>query len=221
MKNCLWGIAAFLVSLSVSFADTMVAEHVTAPTPRSEDSTDRHYQEDKIDMQFNTGVLFSGIAGPKIRKFDYEQTNLRLGWMLNSPGDVDNPFRGNVEAVLELSGSGVFSDYGSVVFGPTGLVRYNFVQPNWFAVPYIQIGAGIVYIDAYETASQRAIGQAFEFTPQAGVGVRFLIDDNWSLDVEGKFHHISNAGIANRNLGVNAGGGFIGFTYFFDKLWKD
>jgi hypothetical protein len=34
------------------------------------------------------------------------------------------------------------------------------------------------------------------------------------------FHHISNASIANRNDGVNALGGFIGATYYFDKLWQ-
>jgi hypothetical protein len=46
------------------------------------------------------------------------------------------------------------------------------------------------------------------------------VAEDWSVDVEGMFHHISNASIASRNDGVNALGGFIGATYYFDKLWK-
>jgi Lipid A 3-O-deacylase (PagL) len=38
---------------------------------------------------------------------------------------------------------------------------------------------------------------------------------NASLDVEGGVQHISNGGLAGRNLGVNAFGGALGFTYYF------
>ncbi|NDF17669.1 MAG: hypothetical protein EB079_06865 [Verrucomicrobia bacterium] len=38
---------------------------------------------------------------------------------------------------------------------------------------------------------------------------------------EGAFQHISNANTSARNQGVNAYGGFVGFTYVFDKIWND
>lgn len=181
---------------------------------------DERFIEDRISFQVASGVLFSPTGiGPNHPTFNYAQTNLRLGWMLNTPGE-DHPLRGNFEAILELSASGVFDGFGDIVIGPTALVRYNFVQPNWVVVPYIQAGAGIVYTDAYQDHSQDAIGQAIEFTPQASVGAKFLVAKDWSVDIEGMFHHISNASIANRNDGVNALGGLIGATYYFDKLWK-
>lgn len=180
---------------------------------------EERFVEDRITVQAVTGALFSPVGiGPDHPTFNYAQTNLRLGWMLNSPGE-DHPLRGNFEAILELSASGVFNGFGNVLIGPSALVRYNFVQPGWIVVPYIQGGAGIVYTDAYEDRSQRAIGQAIEFTPQASIGARFLVAEDWSVDVEGMFHHISNANLADRNKGINALGGFVGASYYFDKLW--
>jgi hypothetical protein len=68
--------------------------------------------------------------------------------------------------------------------------------------------------------TQKLIGQSIEFTPQGSVGLRYLLAGNWSFDAEFMFHHISNAGLAERNIGVNGFGGFIGFTYLFDTPWE-
>jgi hypothetical protein len=210
---------AFL--LTFTFAATLLAGvEMSAPAALRPALEDQRYVEDRITFQVVSGALFSPIGvGPDHPTFNYAQTNLRLGWMLNTPGQ-DHPLRGNFEAIIELSTSGIFNGFGDIIIGPTALVRYNFVQPGWKVVPYIQGGAGIVYTDAYEDRTQDAIGQAIEFTPQASVGAKFLVAEDWSVDVEGMFHHISNASIASRNDGVNALGGFIGATYYFDKLWK-
>jgi len=111
----------------------------------------------------------------------------------------------------------VFDGAGSYLLGPSIHVRYNFTQPEWKFVPYIQLGGGLTFTDAHEDQSQRAIGQELEFTPQAAIGFRYLIDSQGSLDAEFIYHHISNAGLADRNLGINALGGMIGFSYFFDN----
>jgi hypothetical protein len=213
--------AAFLIAFALAFAATLLAGvEMSAPAALRPALEDDRYIEDRITFQVVSGALFSPVGlGPDHPTFNYAQTNLRLGWMLNSPGQ-DHPLRGNFEAIIELSTSGIFNGFGDIIIGPTALVRYNFVQPDWKVVPYIQAGAGIVYTDAYEDRTQDAIGQAIEFTPQASVGAKFLVAKDWSVDVEGMFHHISNASIANRNDGVNALGGFIGATYYFDKLWK-
>lgn len=180
---------------------------------------DERFIEDRITFQVVSGALFSPVGlGPDHPTFNYAPTNLRLGWMLNSPGE-DHPLRGNFEAIIELSASGIFNGFGDIIIGPTALVRYNFVQPGWKVVPYIQAGAGIVYTDAYEDRTQDAIGQAIEFTPQASVGAKILVSREWSVDVESMFHHISNASISSRNDGTNAFGGLVGATYYFDRLW--
>ena len=194
----------------------------SAPTDTSPAaSAEAAYTEDRISLQLVSGALFSHIGvGPDTPTFNYAQTNLRLGWMLNTPNPEGGFFAGNWEALIELSGSAIFDGPGDIIIGPTALIRYNFVQPNWKVVPYVQGGVGIVYTDAYEDKTQDAIGQAIEFTPQVSVGLRVLVAEDWSVDLEGMFHHISNAGMAERNDGTNALGGLIGATYRFDKVWE-
>ncbi|MEO0453802.1 MAG: acyloxyacyl hydrolase [Verrucomicrobiota bacterium] len=183
-------------------------------------SQDR-FVEDRISIEFMAGGVYAPIGiGPSHDTFTYSLTNIRLNWMLNTPSGNGFFLDGNFEAIIELSASYIFTSWGNVIVGPTGLVRYNFVQPGWKVVPYIQAGAGVVYTDAHEDPTQDEIGQAIEFTPQASVGLKFLADEDWSINTELIFHHISNASLSPQNDGTNALGGMVGFTYYFDKLWK-
>jgi len=175
------------------------------------------YTEGRMSLELVSGALFSLTGLPEGSPvLNYAQTNLRLGWMLATPGPGASVLRGNWEGLVEVSNSIIFKGPGSYIGGVTGLLRYNFVQPDWDLVPYIQGGVGIVYNDVYKDDTQNAIGQAIEFTPQCSIGVHYLIDKHWALAAEGMFHHISNAGLAKRNRSINSLGGFIGVTYFFD-----
>ena len=175
------------------------------------------YTEGRMSLELVSGALFSLTNLPEgSPALNYAQTNLRLGWMLESPDPGESVLRGNWEGLVEVTNSFVFKGPGSYIGGVTGLLRYNFVQPDWDLVPYIQGGVGIVYNDVYKDETQNAIGQAIEFTPQCSIGFHYLIDKNWAVAAEGMFHHISNAGLSNRNRSINSLGGFIGVTYFFD-----
>jgi lipid A 3-O-deacylase len=176
------------------------------------------FSKGAVDLQLVSGGIFSShIFGQDTPVTNVWQTDLRLGMILNDP-ILDGSFlRGNFEAVLALSYASIYKGPGSYYGGLTALLRYNFVQPgsNW--APYFQVGAGIVHNDAYKDHSQDTIGQSIEFTPQASLGLRYLWKENWSIDVEGIFFHISNAGLSERNTGLNSFGGFVGVTYFFDR----
>jgi lipid A 3-O-deacylase len=200
-------------TITISFAIT--------ETKSSEMKTPTLFVEDRISTQVMIGPAFSDSGiGPHVNELNLMMVNSRIGWMLNTPSDQDGFFRGNFEGILELTTADIMSGYGNVVVGPAGLVRYNFVQPDWPIVPYLQVGAGIIYTDAYKNKYQRAIGEAIEFTPQASAGARWMLNNEWSLDSEFMYHHISNAGFNGRNLGVNGIGGNIGVTYYFDHLWE-
>lgn len=172
------------------------------------------YTQDRLTMQLVAGALFATDLFYSAPTFNYAQTNLRLGWMVNSPPPPQSFFRGNFEFLMEISYSHIFKGFGSYLVGGTALLRYNFVQSDSRLVPYLQFGAGVVGTDAHEDRSQTNIGQSIEFTLQGSFGARYLVKKNWSVDAEAMFHHISNAGIADRNRGINAVGGFIGLTYF-------
>jgi len=213
--------------LSIPSSDVKLSTAKSKDTSESEDLSTRLFQEDRITLEFMTGAMFSPCGlGPHEPVYNYQQNNVRLGWMLVSPDDKENPFRdtpfrGNFEALFETTGSYVWETFGTYMVGITGLVRYNFVQPGWIVVPYIQGGAGVIYTNARNWSNQEAIGGNWEFTPQFAGGLKFLIDDNFSFNIEGAFQHISNANTSARNEGVNAYGGFAGFTYYFDNLWLE
>ncbi|MES2309908.1 MAG: acyloxyacyl hydrolase [Verrucomicrobiota bacterium] len=176
------------------------------------------FQEGNMSFEAMAGPFFSPITGKSGTRpdFDFVSTSLRLGWMLSTPGETETWNRGNWEALLDLQTSGIFNGAGNVMVGPALLLRYNFVQPDWKWVPYVQIGGGVVYTDAYQDQNQRLIGQAVEFTPQAAAGFHYFLNQNWSLNAELSFMHVSNANMASRNVGVNALGGMVGFSYFCD-----
>ena len=214
--------------LSVPGSDAKLAVSPNSKSVEPDDLASHIFVEDRITLEFMTGAMFSPSGvGPVVPVFNYQQNNVRLGWMLDSPDSwgpqagIDDPLRGNFEAILEATGSYVWYSFGTYMVGVTGLVRYNFVQPNWIVVPYIQGGAGVIYTNARNWADQDAIGANVEFTPQCAGGLKFLLDKNWIFNVEGSFQHISNANTSARNQGVNAYGGFVGFTYVFDKIWTD
>ncbi len=201
---------------------------VQSPMSDTGDQVARLFVEDRVTLEFMAGAMFSPCGvGPTVPVYNYQQDNIRLGWMLDSPNswgpcaDIDSPLRGNFEAIFEVTGSYVWYSFGSYMVGATALVRYNFVQPDWIVVPYFQCGSGIIYTDARDAANQNAIGANMEFTPQCAGGIKVLIADNFTFNMECAFQHISNAGTSARNLGVNAVGGFAGFTYYFDNLWLD
>lgn len=180
------------------------------------------FRKGTLSFQFLGGALFS--PAPLVARtdvLDYGQVNLRLGRVFARFDHCGGVLRGAVEGIAELTGSRIFKGFGNYFAGGTLLVRYNLLRPGSRFVPYAQAGVGAVYGDASKDRSQTAIGQSFEFTPQCAVGLRFFIGRRWTLDGELSFQHISNAQLAERNGGINALGGLVGCTCFFDTPGSD
>jgi lipid A 3-O-deacylase len=176
--------------------------------------------------QFNRGVLeVEGGAGffgsfsttsAKRETINYQLEDLRIGWMYDVPRhDNWGLLRGNNEFLVEIFGGPVTKGPGSYLAGFSPLWRYNFVQPDAHIVPYLQLGAGALSNDIWKSRSQREVGENFEFVLQADFGIRYLINDQWSVSMEGDFRHISNADLASRNEGLNSIGGLMLMSYRF------
>jgi hypothetical protein len=177
------------------------------------------YAKNRFSAQFVAGALFSPISWIQdYPTFNYAQTNLRFGWMVNDPSKSRYFGTGNFELLFELTNSVIFEGFGTYIRGFTLLGRYNLLLPDPRWALYFQLGAGAIVNDAYQDMSQNEIGQAVEFTPQASIGLRYFIARNWTLDVEATFQHISNAYFDERNESTNAVGGLLGVTYFFGGL---
>jgi hypothetical protein len=104
---------------------------------------------------------------------------------------------------------------GNIIAGPGVLLRYDFLPASSLVIPYIQGGVWGVYNDEYKDLDQRALGESFEFQEGVQAGLRWRFADNWSVEVEGGYEHISDGGMSPRNAGLNSLGGSLGFAYTF------
>lgn len=174
------------------------------------------YTMGRFSIQAVAGAVYSPFLINQDRTtVNYVQTDVRFGWMLNTAAGAST-FRGNFQALAEISNSFVIKGPGNYISGVTGLLRYNFVQPDARLVPYVQAGVGVVLTDIHKYEDgYHLTSQALNFTPQGSVGVRYMAGKNWSIDMEAMFHHLSNASLGDYNAGINSGGILIGFTYFF------
>ena len=78
-------------------------------------------------------------------------------------------------------------------------------------VPFISIGAGIVALD-FDLIDQ---DDGLNFTPQVGIGLRHMLTEGSSLELEWRYHHISNAGTHPPNHGINTNMLLLGTSIFF------
>jgi hypothetical protein len=164
----------------------------------------------------NLGPPGDTVTGQK-PVIDYLPQALRLGVICNKPHPEWLLLHGSFEVLLEYNYSAVVSSFGNYFTGPNAILRYNLVYPHCIFIPYIQGGAGFCLNDVYHNPDQRLIGEAFEFLLRGELGVRLMITENLSLDVEGGWQHISNANLASRNAGLNCLGASIGLTFFFGR----
>ncbi|GEM_PF-5772480 len=172
------------------------------------------YAAGNWELQFLAGGYFRSSLGPAAPDFDYLPISVRVGYIWTPPPWEGSRWLGNLETLLELTAAPIASGPGNIVIGPSLILRRNIMScPEQRCVPYIQAGAGIIYTDAGNDHTQGAVGQEMEFLLQAQLGWRTRLGRNWTFDIEAGYQHISNAGIATHNGGVNEFGASIGFTY--------
>ena len=90
------------------------------------------------------------------------------------------------------------------------LLKYNFSAGSK-VVPYLEGGAGMLFTNHDVPFGTNTVN----FTPQAALGLQFFIHHKRSINVAARYVHISNAGLATPNPGINT----IQFTLGY-HWWK-
>ena len=207
----------FVLGLVVSLvAGACAGARARAEAPDSDEPAGAWaFEADRLELQLGVRPFFSLQETSKRRpQIDDVGAHLRLGWMLTSPGS-DGFWRGNLEILVSAQGSAVVVGPGSFFAGGSFLLRRNFVRSGARFVPYAQLEVGALHNDVHDNPDQRVVGQSFEFELGGGVGSRVLIRDAWAVYGEVDYRHVSNGGLAARNLGLNSVGALIGIARFF------
>lgn len=211
-------VFALLASNGLTFAgedmkSTILDKDISYHSRR--EARDTRWDEGNWEFSFVTGPFFGPATSDGRDRISYYANSFRAAYNLTDIlGSKDAWYRGNVQLVGELFIAEIFNTVGggNIVVGPNVLVRYNFIQPGWKIVPFVQAGPGLVYTDT----DNNAIGSHYCFQLNGGAGFRYLLNDDWALSVEADWHHMSNAGLAKSNLGADDLGGQVGVSYFFN-----
>lgn len=92
--------------------------------------------------------------------------------------------------------------------GITPLLAHNFKNFGK-VVPFLELGAGILYTDL----DPERFGSQFNFTPQAGGGIRYELGPDRFLKLSYRYHHISNADLDEENRGIDSNFFSIGLSF--------
>lgn len=95
--------------------------------------------------------------------------------------------------------------------GTSFLLKLGILPETSRFQPYIKAGPGIVYMSLHT----RGQSTQFNFTEQGCVGMHYFFSKNTALTLEGRFRHLSNAGIKEPNHGINTYCATAGIYYKF------
>ncbi|MBV9463692.1 MAG: acyloxyacyl hydrolase, partial [Verrucomicrobiae bacterium] len=99
--------------------------------------------------------------------------------------------------------------------------RYNFVQPGWKIVPFVEGGVGFGFADSQgitEGGRQRGLGQDFNFMFSVAGGATYDFARDWFARLAFFYAHFSNAGQSQperANNSIDAVGPELSFGYRF------
>jgi lipid A 3-O-deacylase len=136
---------------------------------------------------------------------------LRYGWILTGPhlpGFLRGRFEYAVDAVPVFFVFQPANTAYGVGFDPLGL-KWNFVRHGRFS-PYLELCGGTLFTN-HEVPTY---ANTVNFTDQAALGMHIL-GPKHNVSLELRYMHISNAGLANLNPGVNTVQVRLGVGRFF------
>jgi hypothetical protein len=124
---------------------------------------------------------------------------LRYGWVLSGPHGP-GPLRGSFEYAVDAVPVFLVFQPANTAYGlglnPLGL-KWNFV-PHGAIVPFAELGGGVLFTT--HDVPPRTSG--VNFTPGAALGMH-IVRGGHNLSLELRYMHISNAGLASPNPGIN------------------
>ena len=132
----------------------------------------------------------------------------RLGWFLSDELGKGSWFQGRHQLLVELPyhlavDHGARSMVGGYILGSwkfTGLTSLK---------PYIFAGGGPVYVDL----GLPSMGARLNFSYQGGAGLQIPLTQATMLNLEYRYHHISNAGTATPNEPLNSSKFLLGVSW--------
>jgi len=123
-------------------------------------------------------------------------------------------YAGNLELLLEPLYAHYFEPFTATAAGGSLLFKYNFLGfGRW--MPFWDLGLGMLWTNLAPRIPEQST--QFNFVLESGPGVQYFATERMALTLGVRFHHISNAGLGDRNKGLNSTLGYVGVSLFFPR----
>lgn len=134
-------------------------------------------------------------------------------WMMTITDPIgESWYRGQISLGAEM----VYLEFREPIVthgvGFTPRIKYTFVALGRLR-PYLEFTGGPFWTDLGGRIREQA--NEFNFVLSGGVGLSWFITGQLAVNAGYRFHHISNAGTAFPNLGLNESLPFGGFSFYF------
>ncbi len=219
-------ITPALIALTIIpfFAAISVADEASSSSRmKSQPSLKKDADEKEWTIELGSGMLWSDVRTDLLgytlvpaeltasTAVDEISLDKFLGGCLR--GNTEFFFRGEGMAVLH----GIESRFVGINLGP----RYNFCQPGWRFIPYVEGNVGFSFNDSRGAIiNGHAQGQGQDFSFQFGIalGTKYMITDDWYIRFAAIYTHFSNSGLSEperKNRALDAAGPVISVGYSF------
>ncbi len=148
-----------------------------------------------------------GVEGVHVASLGF-----RVGKILTEEHGGGSWWQGNLEYAFDVHPFNYYlldpqNVYGAS-FSPLNL-KWNFTKPRTTS-PYIELNGGVLFTNHDLPPSTNSVN----FQSGVGVGLQTFIREKRAITVGAKYQHISNAGLANLNPGINTLQFTLGFNWF-------
>lgn len=111
------------------------------------------------------------------------------------------PLSGNLEILAEPFYGRFKNGFSADTVGASLVTKYNLLSfGRW--MPFWDVGVGVLWTDLAPRIAEDS--SQVNFAIQTGPGVQYFVTMRMALILGVRYHHISNAGMGERNLGLDA-----------------
>lgn len=194
-----------------TFATVALAALMAAPGVRADDGVPT-ITVGTQEVGLTAGYMFSHRL-TELHTTKQHGPAVMPSWMMTLTDPIgDSWYRGQVSLGAEM----VYLEFREPIvthgIGFTPRIKYTFVALGRVR-PYAEFTGGPFWTDLGGRIREQA--NEFNFILSGGVGVSVFITPQLAFNAGYRFHHISNAGTAFPNLGLNASLPFGGFSFYF------
>jgi len=123
-------------------------------------------------------------------------------------------YAGNLAVGLEPLYAHYFKPFGATAAGGSLLFKYNFLAfGRW--MPFWDVGLGMLWTNLAPRIPEQST--PFNFVLETGPGVQYFATEKLALTIGVRYHHISNARISDRDLGLNSILAYMGISVFLPQ----